>query len=278
MRVNVYVGTCARAGRPVMERFISALKGETVRLFEYDEFSHCDVAVIWSLLWTRAERKRIYYHYRDLGIPVVVLEVGALRRNVLWKVGINGINGNAVWAQPNGNRFSKLGIPTKDWRTTGSHIVVCGQNPLSEEWRLGSMEDYLQQTICELRRHTDRPIVIRPHPRAPIKPIMVPKGVTVSLPKPTGEQDNFDFNKSIESAWAVVSHNSNPGIQAALSGVPVFCDDSSLAAPVGNLKLADIENPQMPNRADWVNRLAFTEFTVDEIAEGLPWSLLKPLF
>lgn len=277
MRINVYMNTCARSGKHVMSKFVDSVHGETISLFETAQLTDCDLAVIWSVLWTKEDRKRIFKHYRGLGIPVLVLEVGALQRNFLWKVGLNGINENALWASPQWDRFSGLGIPTKPWRSNGSHIVVCGQNPLSEEWRLGPMEGYLEHTVRELRRYTDRPIVIRPHPRAPIKPLIVPKGVTVSVPQPTGVGDEFDFPKLLERAWAVVSHNSNPGIQAGLLGVPVFCDASSLAAPIGNLRLSDIEEPQMVERAEWFNRLAFTEFSVDEIASGLPWRLIRPL-
>lgn len=260
-----------------MSKFVDSVHGEDIRVYDSVQFTDCDLAVIWSVLWTKEERRHIYKHYKELGIPILVLEVGALKRNFLWKVGINGINANAIWAEPQWDRFSSLNVSTKPWRTRGSHIVVCGQNPLSEEWPLGSMERYLEHTVRELRRYTDRPIIVRPHPRAPIKPIMVPKGVTISVPKPTGQLDEFDFPQLMESAWAVVSYNSNPGIQAGLLGVPVFCDSSSLASSIGNLRLSDIENPNMPERADWFNRLAFTEFTVDEIAEGLPWRLIKPL-
>jgi hypothetical protein len=60
---------------------------------------NADVAVIWSVLWRgRMEQyKKIWDRYRSQGKPVVV-EVGGLRRNKSFKIGINGINRDADFA------------------------------------------------------------------------------------------------------------------------------------------------------------------------------------
>jgi hypothetical protein len=62
-----------------------------------------------------------------------------------------------------------------------------------------------------------------------------------------------------------------------LNGVPAFVDSTSLAAPVANLNLADIENPSRPDREKWLETIAHTEWTLPEIESGLPLlRLLKP--
>jgi hypothetical protein len=43
-----------------------------------------------------------------------------------------------------------------------------------------------------------------------------------------------------------------------------------LAAPVANLDLAQIENPLRPDRTQWIEQLAHTEWTTAEIESGVP--------
>ena len=68
----------------------------------------------------------------------------------------------------------------------------------------------------------------------------------------------------------MVNENSGPGSQAVLDGVPAFVGAYSLAAPVANQDFARIESPLMPDRAQWLEQLCHTEWTVSEIRSGLP--------
>ena len=52
-------------------------------------------------------------------------------------------------------------------------------------------------------------------------------------------------------------------------------DKDSLAAPVGNLNLSALENPMKPERKEWLERLCHTEWTIEEISQGLPIRRLK---
>jgi hypothetical protein len=54
--------------------------------------------------------------------------------------------------------------------------------------------------------------------------------------------------------------------------VPAFVSPSSLAYDVGNDIdfLHDIEQPLMPDRQQWLNDYAHTEYTIEEISQGLP--------
>jgi hypothetical protein len=74
----------------------------------------------------------------------------------------------------------------------------------------------------------------------------------------------------LKTTWAVINHNSGPGSQAIINGVPAFVGASSLAAPVGNLDLSQIENPLRPDRTQWIEQLAHTEWTTAEIESGVP--------
>jgi hypothetical protein len=64
-------------------------------------------------------------------------------------------------------------------------------------------------------------------------------------------------------------------MEAVIKGIPVFVSESSLCHDVGNVQLADINTPAMPNRHSWADQLAYTEWFEDEIEKGLPWHRIR---
>ena len=83
------------------------------------------------------------------------------------------------------------------------------------------------------------------------------------------------YNKALDKAWAVINHNSNVGTVAALNGVPVFVGPDSYAAPVGNLDLSNIENPNMPDREVWIRKLAQCHWSFDDLRSGRCWAHMR---
>ena len=83
-----------------------------------------------------------------------------------------------------------------------------------------------------------------------------------------------DFDLGFENVHAVISYSSNPGIHAVINGTHAFVGPESLAYPVANKELKNIENPQIFDRNQWLYDYAYTEWTIEEIAKGLPFSRL----
>jgi hypothetical protein len=81
-----------------------------------------------------------------------------------------------------------------------------------------------------------------------------------------------------DNVWATISYSSNPGIHSCINGVPAFVSTHSLAYDVANDIdfLHHIEQPLMPDRTQWLNDYAHTEYTIEEIAAGLPLKNLTP--
>jgi len=260
----------------------------------------CNVAVIWSVLWhgRMARNKDVWEHCKKYNKPVIVLEVGGILRNQSWKVALGGINNEAYfgqqstssvnnWLRQSGqHRQNKFGVSLLPWREThaNKYILICTQHNKSHQWRnMPGVNDWLEQTIAEIRKYTQRPIQIRPHPRSPLDQMVVRKldinykDVKINFPIRYHETyDEYDYDRALENAHAVVSHSSNPGLQAIIAGVPAFVGKDSLALPVANTDLSKIEYPNMPNRTTWFNDLLYTEYFIDEIADGLPLVRLLP--
>jgi hypothetical protein len=235
-----------------------------------------DVDVIWSVLWQGRMRgnQAIWQQAQANNKPVIVLEVGALRRGTTWKVALGGVNGSAYFG-PAGNdstRAKQLNLSAAPWRPNAQGpIIICTQHSQSLQWQgQPSTEQWVLETIDKIRAVTDRLIAIRPHPRSPFtQREFKHKDVVLQQPRRLpGSYDDYDLN--LTNAWAVVNWSSNPGVQSVLQGIPAFVGPHSLASPVANINIDTIESPHMPNRDSWLNDLAYTEWTVDEIAQGLP--------
>jgi hypothetical protein len=281
MRVAVYPEFGPLNSKPIFEAFIKSLKaaGENVSI---NKDGNHDVAVIWSVLWRgRMERyKKIWDSYRRQGKPVIVLEVGGIRRNQSFKIGINGINGKADFANQefDDKRWPLFKHTLQPWSTTGELIVICGQHDASEQWKgMPKMDKWIKQQILEIRKSTDRTILVRPHPRNIINISEAEfKNVKVRLPRRDYKTyDDTDFKATLKSTWAVINHSSNPAMEAVFNGIPVFVSADSLCREVGNTDLVDINTPAMPNRMQWANKLSYTEWFEPEIEQGLPWARIK---
>ena len=283
MKVSFFTNNSSIAGRPIFEAMMNAVRRtDTV----VENTLDADVAVIWSLLWNgkMTSNRAVWNEFHKQGKPVVVLEVGGLNRNVTWKVGINGINGRANFCNKENldeYRPKKLGIELKPWHLTGENIIICGQHQKSDQWRnLPHIDQYYENRIVEIRNHTDAPIFLRDHPRHK-------RGIhykeEINLKKKYGVQytdasqiegtyDNYDFYNALKNTKLVVSESSNPAMEATINGIAAWTGPESLTYPVSvhpkNL------NDLRPNRKQWLLELVHTEWTHDEIAEGLPWSRL----
>lgn len=231
-----------------------------------------DVAVIWSTVWAGRMRQnhQVWQEFTNTQRPVVVLEVGMLKRGVTWKMGING---TGLGCYPDSDldpwRPTRLEIELLPWQDHGEHVLIAMQRTDSEQWaNMPAGDQWLQQTVDTVRQYTDRPIVVRNHPR---QATTIPAGCQHWQPRAVaGTYDCFDFANSIAGARAVINWNSGPGSQAVIAGVPAFVGADSLAAPVGNCDLSTVEDPVRPDRSQWLLEIAHTEWTVDEIATGQP--------
>jgi len=266
---------------PVFEAFKKSILEAGHSISKSEKISDADVHVIWSVLFAgrMTPNKHIWMNCKKQNKPVIVLEVGGIKRGTTWKVGLNGINRDASFGSSNmdSTRATELGLHLKPWRNNGDHILICGQHDKSLQWEnMPRMSNWVMSIIDEIKTYTDMPIIFRPHPRCRLEHIER-QYQNVYRDDPIKLDNTYDdFNLSFKDCHAVISWSSNPGPQAVLAGIPVFTGPSSLAYEVANTDLSKIEYPNKPNRQQWLNDYAHTEYTVDEIANGIPLKNLTP--
>lgn len=235
------------------------------------------IPVIWSVLWSGRMKanQRIYENAVSQGIPVLIIEVGNFKRGVTWRLSVNNVNRLGYFGQGpiDNDRPKKLGIELKPIRLKRrSEILIACQHKQSLQWpNTMSTESWITDTVKKLKTKTDRDIVIRPHPRCAINPNI--PGVSINYPrKILNTYDDFDFDTDYH---AVINYNTGPAIAAAINGTPVICDQSSLAFPVSD-DIDNIEDPRLENREQWLIDLSHKEWTIEEIADGIPQQRLLP--
>jgi hypothetical protein len=199
----------------------------------------------------------------------------------------NGVfpnTGNYCDSDIDPKRWSKisnnLGIKLKNWRTTGNHILLCLQR--NGGWSMGDfdVQDWTIEIISELKKYTDRPIIIRPHPGDKnSENYLKPKSLKckIKFSKRVQLSSNKNLVDDLKDCWAAINYNSSPVVGAAIEGIPIFVSDPSRSqcAEVANKDLSQIETPQMPDRQRWVERLSMFHWNFDELKSGECWSHMR---
>jgi hypothetical protein len=270
MRVAYFPNSCAQNSGPVMTALLSSLRrqGHTV----VENSMDADAAVIWSVLWSgrMAANQAVWSHYRSQGRPVIIADVGALYRGETWKIAVNSITATGYYGHQENldpDRPRKLGISLAINLSRNPRIVIAAQHAQSlQVANIDSMESWILQQVHTLRQITDRPLVIRAHPRSRLDPNKLPKNIDLEMPVKI--ENTYDSYNLAFDCHAMINYNSGPGIQAALAGTRPIVDRSSLAWPV-SVAIADIEQPYTVDRDQWLTEICHTEYTVEEIRSGL---------
>lgn len=164
----------------------------------------------------------------------------------------------AGWWLPNDSpsRWAALGIALRPWRRQGRHILLClsrGFGPpetaMPKDW-----PEKVQRTIAHW---SGRPVRLRRHPAAR----------DVGAVPPLAED--------LVDCHAVVVWASNAGTEALVAGVPVFAGHPRwILEQAASGDISNIEDPALPDRLPAFIRLAWAQWSLDEIATGEPFARL----
>jgi len=267
MKVIAYAPQYNEKHTDVLTAFADGAGGKVRWLEEYEP---CDVAVIFGLVkysfrptW---EKLAILNHHRCRSL--IVIESGFTLRGQYWAIGSGGIHGNADFRADNApdDRWGAMDVDTLPWqRREDGPVIVCGQLPRDTNvqdtdhirWCRDTVDYYLSKDI---------PVLFRPHPR--IKDASV-YGVPEEL------HDRGKIWRSLETARCVVIWNSTTGVDALINGVPVIaCGHGAMAAPMSSSEL-DLDKLRYPSRQQFFASLGYSQWTLEEMREGLPWRHLS---
>lgn len=179
--------------------------------------------------------------------------------------GWNGLNGRADFKNNESppDRWEQHGVDVLPWSTEGEYVLLMGQVQGDMATKGVDLLNWYSETAQYIRTHTDRPVVFRPHPLSR-QYHQVPGCFT----------RNVDLNEALAGAFACVTYNSNAGVDSVLAGVPtVVSDPGAMAWDVASHEIDDLS--YTPDRGQWLNDLAYCQWTEQEIRAGKAWEHLK---
>lgn len=178
-------------------------------------------------------------------------------------LGLGGHNGNGMHPIGGPARWRAWKIPVAPWRRRGDHILVCGQRGFGYN-AMAMPDGWPDRVFSQLRRHTDRPIWFRPHPKRRRRMPIVAYDRVVDFGEPLAAH--------LKECWAVVVFTSNAATEALLAGVPAFyCGPTIVTHAAAVPGFETLENPSYPDRLPAFTRLSWSQYSVSEIDSG--WAI-----
>jgi hypothetical protein len=181
----------------------------------------------------------------------------------MYALALGDHNGRGAWPDFGTPRFAELGVEVKPWRDpdAGGKVLVCAQRGIGSPGR-ASPPGWADQVARAIRAMLRVPVVVRPHPgdRDPAIPL---------------EQD-------LAGAQACVIWSSGAGVKALVEGVPVFYACPWWICAAGARRYQGPQSLLMPvrndvQRAAALERMAWAQWTCEEIASGAPFRRLLVL-
>lgn len=278
--------------------------GYDLRLSYDPEIERCDVGIQFGTVKDRSNEHHLTKQSMRKNCKIVVyIETPLLGRTInkannypYYRLGVNGfLNNDGIFYEESNldpDRLAKISedlyIPKfPGWKDPKKgYILILCQLPGDASLRGQKHSEWLIDTIVAIRKISKRPIVVRLHPS------MSDKGradffgelhglILENIPDLTWKYGLDPLVDELEGAGVCVSYTSGSSIDAVLQGVPVICmDEGNLAYPISSHRLGDLKSPYLAPTTDvegWLNKLANSQWTEQEIAEGEAISRIFPI-
>ncbi len=247
--------------------------GETVTMDEGPVRAGCDLMVTWGTRYASA-----FDIHTRAGDDVLVMERGYIGDREAWtSLAFNGLNGRGEFIVPEMDvdhvsryyeNFRHLILWQKPDPSPirSKYALILGQVPGDkslenipnlEQWYLDRAQDLMDAGYD---------VLFRTHP---VRPSIAPKGIELCKAP--------DLKTALAGAQLALAYNSNSLVDAVLSGTPAVCyDQGAMAAPVcTDSRVTDIRSPTANERREWGQRLAWCQWSMEEIRDGAAWDMLR---
>jgi hypothetical protein len=246
-----------------------------------------DAAFVLGYTLEKNFRRQIIDTMSIQQIPTVFVDSNILhyaRSEHEWhRYSLNGVyptSGTYFFADLDRNKWNQYsswhGVTVKPWRVNGDHILIFCQRPRGWNMRGNNQTQWLDCAIGNIRQFSGRPIRIRLHPgdgskNETITHVRSRYGTSIAISTADRIQDD------LSNCWCAVGYNSTPNAVAAIEGVPVCLSDpdNSWAWDVAFTDFSQIENPPLPDRNEWLHKIANVHWSNQEVADGKLWRAIR---
>lgn len=272
MRVAIYYQDTNRRSKIIAQAFSKGIArcGDTCVVKSIVDYSRveADVAVFYGNLI------RPMQDYRAAGCHYVYVDLGYWGRLSDGK--FNGYHKVSVDARHPTDYFQDLKhdakrlvvfgkLKLKPWRKRGTHILLAGMSAKACAAEGFRPEQWENDIVSLIRRHTDRPIIYRPKPNWP----------DFSLLEGCSIDKNLELAQSFIDCHAIVTHHSNVAVDGIVAGIPAF-SWRGVAKPQALQDITSIGKPLLgDDREQWMKDISYCQWSVNEMTHGKPWEHLK---
>jgi hypothetical protein len=145
------------------------------------------------------------------------------------------------------------------WRQPGSKILVVAPSQKPCKYYGIDRQEWLAQTIEEIKKYTDREIVVR------------------EKTSRSSRSQSTIYDALANDVWATVTYNSIAALESVHYGIPAFALAPTAADPVCSKDLSQIETPFIPDENfvyKWLCSVAYGQFSLTEMLSGEAWQIV----
>jgi len=184
------------------------------------------------------------------------------KKKTIFRLSVNNFqNVDPILDRPS-DRWEHLNIDQHSFKQGSTIVIVPPDRKIVHTLGLGSDDQWIENTILEIKNFTDRVIKIRKRPEPRADRIV---------------SNTFkDFIK--DDTFCVVGYSSNALVEAAMHDIPVVALGHSATKSLYTYQLDDIEKikPAYPSdKQAWLNHLAYSQFTREELLSGFAWEIIN---
>lgn len=189
---------------------------------------------------------------------------GNKKKKTIFRLSIDNFqNINPIIPRP-ADRWEALNIDLELFSQGSSIVIVPPDRKITHTLNFGSIDQWIDNVVREIKKYSDRPIRIRhrPEPRA--------DRIVSNTFK--------DFIKN--DTFCVVGYASNALVESVMSNIPVISLGHSATKSLYNYSLEHIEKLKPAYHEDkqaWLNHLAYSQFTREELKSGYAWEIINHL-
>jgi hypothetical protein len=184
------------------------------------------------------------------------------KKKTIFRLSVNNFQNVSEIIQRPRDRWEKLKIEIEPFKQGSDIVIVPPDRKIAYTLGLGSEDQWIDETILKIKNFTDRQIKIRKRPEPRVDRIV---------------SNTFkDFIK--DDTFCVVGYSSNALVEAAMHDIPVISLGHSATTSLYSYQLVDIEKIKPAYQSDkqaWLNHLAYSQFTREELLSGVAWELIN---
>lgn len=254
-----------------------------------------DAALILGYSKDSGHRFKMIKTLRSRKIPIIFVDsnifVYAKKDLRCYRYSVNGVyptDGEYFLSMPRDpSKLDKIlslhSAEVKPWRKDGEHILILGQRTSSWNMFDRNIFEWMTTTIDRIKQITDRPIRVRFHPGdlennvTNLTKLNKRYGNSITI---SGKLNNQTITNDLQNAWCSVGYNSTPNCASIINGVPVYVEDPdhSWAKDIAFTDLNQIVDPPMPDRTEWLHKIAHIHHMSEEILSGAYWHKYKNFY